>query len=1138
MTLDWNVKLAPENLSRGELLQSLKNLAKHLASLEQDEVNLEDLTAIATDVTSHGLLSHKEKGIRILVASCVADLLRLYAPNPPFTPKKLRTIFEFLLKQLELVRDLAGSFYAQVLYVLETLSQVKSILILWDLDADELVHKFFDLAFAIVTPAHPKNVTLYLSDMLRPLIDESTSLPTNTVQLMMQKLGSKARNQNPASHQLAVLVATQSVDKLQRYACQYFSDIIVSASKAVTEDAGEQDSDSNDSDCEGLDNAPKSRDESGMPEAAKAAHKLIVDIHRTVPGLLLNVIPQLEEELKVNFVGLRQLATSALGNMFTQPGSQLFQAYPNIWNSWLNRRNDKALEIRLLWVEHAVKALTTQPLVQEEVEQALALKLLDPDEHVRAQVIRCLDSLDLTDTSHVSASFLEKVGERCRDRKLLVRSQALQFMGKLFNGNVGLLRDSENLVAKERYAWIPNCILLSIQFDDVQTRALVEKTIFTHLLQSTLNSHGRAERLHLVYSLLTVDTARTCLKTVFSRQLTAISEFQQLVQLCGSVESSEERSILDKLIHFIAQKYPEPRRCESALSKLVQSGEKIILRLFTKLWDPSNENETLLRVGRDLLRRCEAYFHSSDALSALIRRLTVCFLNQDTVNAVVDAVDTLEKSQCLLLYNELTPQLYAGRGQKLYELGCHYPNAWSGLAQLVHHLPECGAIVDDERVQLIKSFSSTSGYGAIVGRLLSVIPDKRGHQVAAELADELLDTLSTETVEKLRGLCEIARYNLLALEEAGSDRLTRLLLSEILLSPAFLSGDAQVAKEAVVLVVQIFVARLVSLSKLSDQVELMDSMSNAVLKLVFSLLEYDGDLFQSPMGQRYLPNADFALEGDMAAQLRLAAGLGALDLAASLPQRLLTTHQEALGCLLQDPVVSVRFHFLERLCVMLLSQTLPLSFCSLLVLTAHEPLPDMLLKARTCFHQIVTSTSNQAFLMGSQPTSASADQGLSTIFFHVVHLLAVHPDFDTEFDDLKAFAMYLEYMLEALLSAENASFVYYLSTLLKTVRCVETDSTNLYLLSEMLQLLIQQRCKVSGWSLPTFPGKAELPAKLFVKLSQSQERIVVKTFYLSREIVDYIKTTPPSHLVSVEGTSKGKRNKAHSDKAAPKKVKR
>lgn len=72
-------------------------------------------------------------------------------------------------------------------------------------------------------------------------------------------------------------------------------------------------------------------------EELKKAHNVIQRVHAVVPNLLLNVLPQLEEEMKVDDYKVRCMATETIGNMFAEANSTMFQRYPNIWKTWVGR---------------------------------------------------------------------------------------------------------------------------------------------------------------------------------------------------------------------------------------------------------------------------------------------------------------------------------------------------------------------------------------------------------------------------------------------------------------------------------------------------------------------------------------------------------------------------------------------------------------------------------------------------------------------------------------------------------------------------------------------------------------------------------------------------------------------------------
>lgn len=145
---------------------------------------------------------------------------------------------------------------------------------------------------------------------------------------------------NQPAYRLAVAICNATSDKLQRHVCQYFTDNIVQ------------------------------HGQSGDFEEVERCHTLIKHINHACPSLLHNVVPQLEEELRIDEMQLRLMATQVLGDMFADnAGGDLEKKYPSTWALWLARKSDKAVAVRLAFVEgcKGVLALHRSEL-QEELE--------------------------------------------------------------------------------------------------------------------------------------------------------------------------------------------------------------------------------------------------------------------------------------------------------------------------------------------------------------------------------------------------------------------------------------------------------------------------------------------------------------------------------------------------------------------------------------------------------------------------------------------------------------------------------------------------------------------------------------------------------------------------------------------------
>lgn len=86
-SLSWRAGRA---IPLAELLRRLETLAKELHDLEQEEVERDSLLPVAKELASQQLLSHKDRGVKAWSACCLVDILRLCAPDAPYTGKELK----------------------------------------------------------------------------------------------------------------------------------------------------------------------------------------------------------------------------------------------------------------------------------------------------------------------------------------------------------------------------------------------------------------------------------------------------------------------------------------------------------------------------------------------------------------------------------------------------------------------------------------------------------------------------------------------------------------------------------------------------------------------------------------------------------------------------------------------------------------------------------------------------------------------------------------------------------------------------------------------------------------------------------------------------------------------------------------
>ncbi|CAG8540479.1 13092_t:CDS:10, partial [Acaulospora colombiana] len=417
-----------KQISTTELCKRLKSLFGEISRIDQEEIEIDSLRSITRDLIHPSLIKHKDKGIKAYASCCISDLLRLYAPDAPYTGSELKVIFDLFVRQLQNIGNISGPYFDLYFHLLENLARVKIVLLILDLQShEELLVDLFRNIFDVVRPEMSSIVHSHMVDILAQLINEShEALPQEVIEIILAQFLKKRKDENPAAYKLAGEVCNASTEKLQRYICQYFTDVIVAAGKA------------------------------GAPAEElndfKIAHDLIKELNRTAPGLLLNVIPQLEEELKLDDLNLRMLATQVLGEMFSEKNSTLASRYDN----------------PMCAVHGPNIAFPYMPTIMNWPSKLMAIisKMSDPDDKVRIAVCRVFSQLEYECASKlVGKELFVELAKRCRDRKHGVRQEAIKALARLYNLAYAEIVDRD-ANAVEKFGWIPSEILNTLYTND------------------------------------------------------------------------------------------------------------------------------------------------------------------------------------------------------------------------------------------------------------------------------------------------------------------------------------------------------------------------------------------------------------------------------------------------------------------------------------------------------------------------------------------------------------------------------------------------------------------------------------------------------------------------------------------------
>ena len=264
------------------------------------------------------------------------------------------------VKQFKFLEDSEQTYYANSIHVLKVLEQTKCVVIINDIGnaSADLVSSYFKTFFDLLKPSMNKDIEHLMANILAHLIDESESLPTSVVEIILaqfiRKQPPKEKNKGqtelpslgiggyPPAYTMAKGICQDCADHLSRDVCAYFSDVLLPDSA--------------------------SNEEIDVEDLEKA-HALINELYLASPHILSNTIPLLEAELQVENTDVRTLAVECVGKMAgARVSSANFTiAYAPCWNAWLARRNDKNTTVRVKWLEAVPNILVNNPDVVSDL---------------------------------------------------------------------------------------------------------------------------------------------------------------------------------------------------------------------------------------------------------------------------------------------------------------------------------------------------------------------------------------------------------------------------------------------------------------------------------------------------------------------------------------------------------------------------------------------------------------------------------------------------------------------------------------------------------------------------------------------------------------------------------------------------
>ncbi|CAM8938814.1 unnamed protein product [Rhodiola kirilowii] len=528
------------------LVKTLGETSKALSGLNQNPAIEPAIKPISTYLFKHGLVQHKDRDIKLLVAICLTEIIRILAPEPPFTDHDFREVFQLIISTFSELADITSPYFCKRVKILETVAELKCCLLMLDIGCEDLVVEMFTQFFSVVRENHQRSLIDAIVSIMSLILKENVA-PSLLI-IILENLLKQGKGRTHPSSQLAKTVIEASSEYIMPSLCVFLTTCILDR-------------------------------DSVQSELKYFHHDIIFEVYQTSPQLLLSIIPILSHELLSDQVDVRRKAVNFVGKLISLPQSHIVQDYSPLFADFLKKFSDISPEVRVSSVLCVKSYYMSNPYGPESdnLLRALSDRLLDFDDSVRSHAVVVVCELAISNLKSCPAELIFEATKRLRDKKISVRKKALQKLLQLYQEYC--MKCSEGYLSISNHLEQIPCKILKLCFekDCKEFRPCnMELLLAEELFPDSLSVKERTRHWIAMFShfdSLHIKALNTILlqKARFQREMQSYISFHKKKKAVISEENTSNTYVTRLAAFFL-----DPTRAEECLYNLNQTeGHKV-----------------------------------------------------------------------------------------------------------------------------------------------------------------------------------------------------------------------------------------------------------------------------------------------------------------------------------------------------------------------------------------------------------------------------------------------------------------------------------------------------------------------------------------------------------------------------------
>uniref|UniRef100_A0A8C2XCT2 PDS5 cohesin associated factor B n=1 Tax=Cyclopterus lumpus TaxID=8103 RepID=A0A8C2XCT2_CYCLU len=966
VTYPPGVKEISDKISKEEMVRRLKMVVKTFMDMDQDSEEEKELYLnLALHLASDFFLKHPDKDVRLLVACCLADIFRIYAPEAPYTsPDKLKDIFMFITRQLKGLEDTKSAQFNRYFYLLENIAWVKSYNICFELeDSNEIFTQLYRTLFQVINNGHNQKVHMHMVDLMSSIICEGDTVSQELLDTVLVNLVPAHKNLNKQAYDLAKALLKRTAQAIEPYITNFFNQVLMLGKTSVS-------------------------------DLSEHVFDLILELYSIDSHLLLSVLPQLEFKLKSNDNDERLQVVKLLAKMFGAKDSELAAQNKPLWQCYLGRFNDIHVPIRLECVKFASHCLMNHPDLAKDLTEFLRVRSHDPEEAIRHDVIVSIVTAAKKDLSLVNDALLNFVKERTLDKRWRVRKEAMMGLASIYRKYS--LQGEGGREASKQISWIKDKLLHIYYQNSIDDRLLVERVFAQYMVPHNLETAERMKCLYYLYATLDTNAVKA-LNEMWKCQNLLRHNVKDLLDLVKKPKNLPDPGKAQDFVKKLAQVLDEDERVRDQLETLVspscscKQAEVCVRDITKKLGSPKQPSNPFLEMVKFLLERIAPVHIDTESISALIKQV-----NKSIDGTADDEEEGVPTEEAIRAGLEL-----------LKVLSFTHPVSFHS-AETFESLLGC-LKMDDEKVaeaalQIFKNTGSKleESFPHIKSYICMSAPGSNDPANLEQLITPLttLGHLAQLAPEQFAAPLKSLVANFIVKDLLMNDRIPGKKTTKLWVPDEEVSPETLAKIQGIKLMVRWLLGVKNNQSK----------SGNSTLRMLTAILHSDGDLTeQGRMGKP-----------DMS-RLRLAAACALLKLAQEpCYHEIITLEQYQLCALvINDECYQVRQCFSQKLHRGLCRLRLPLEYMAVFALCAKDPVKERRAHARQCLVKNVNI--RREYLKQHAAINKLFSLLPEYVVPYTIHLLAHDPDYVKlqDIEQLKEIKEALWFVLEIIMAKND-----------------------------------------------------------------------------------------------------------------------